>query len=71
MHLVPAEVPEHWDLHLPSQKKAEFLAKIPSLKTTPLSEWILEELLPASNALIKFVLDEDSEALTQSTESPE
>ena len=70
MHPVPAEVPEHWDLHLSSQKKARFLARISSLKTAPLSEWIMEELQPASSALIKSVLDEDSEAWTQSSKSP-
>ena len=69
-HLVPAKVPEHWDPHLLSQEKAGFLARIPSLKTAPLSEWILEELQPASSALTKSVLDEDSEAWLQSAESP-
>ena len=48
-----------------------FLARIPSLEIDPLSEWILEELQPASSALTKSVLDEDSKAWIQSAKGPE
>ena len=70
MHPVPAEVPEHWDLHFPSQKKAEFLARLPSPLTAQLSRLFLVEPQPACSELTIPVPNKDSEAWTQSVESP-
>jgi len=68
-HPIPVGVLGLWDLHLPYQEKVGPQARLPSLRTTLLIGWILEELPSVGFAAIESIPDGYFEVWLQSAKS--